>query len=90
MICRSCGTEIADKAIVCFRCGAATSEPKVRPPSRKPGRSRLPAVLTLVVVVIAALFMSRAAAGETPRILSWVVAGLALVVLVWQLVLRRR
>ena len=31
MTCRSCGTEIADKALICFRCGAATSDPVRRP-----------------------------------------------------------
>ena len=90
MICKSCGTEIADKAIVCFRCGASTSEPKVAPPTGPARRSRIPVVLALLVVAIAALFMSQAAAGETPRLVSWTVAGLALIVLVWQLVQRRR
>jgi hypothetical protein len=32
MICRHCGTEIADKALICFRCGQATAEPRVKPP----------------------------------------------------------
>jgi hypothetical protein len=27
MLCRSCGTEIAEKAIICYRCGAGTSDP---------------------------------------------------------------
>ena len=27
MNCRNCGTEIADKAIVCYRCGTATTDP---------------------------------------------------------------
>jgi hypothetical protein len=35
MNCRSCGTEIADKALICFRCGAATTDP-VRKPYVKP------------------------------------------------------
>jgi hypothetical protein len=35
MQCRQCGTTIADKAIVCFRCGAPTMEgPPERPTSR--------------------------------------------------------
>jgi len=89
MICRHCGTEIADKAIVCFRCGTATSDPKVTPPSAAPRRSRVPAGLALVVVVIAALFMSQAAAGEAPRFVSWAVAGLAVIVLGWHLLRRR-
>ena len=35
MNCRSCGTEIADKALICFRCGAATSDPVRQPYVRK-------------------------------------------------------
>jgi hypothetical protein len=31
MQCRSCGTEIADKALICFRCGAATADPVRQP-----------------------------------------------------------
>jgi hypothetical protein len=31
MKCRSCGTEIADKAIICFRCGSATTDPVRQP-----------------------------------------------------------
>ena len=33
MQCVHCGTEIADKALICFRCGRATSEPRVKPPA---------------------------------------------------------
>jgi hypothetical protein len=38
MQCRSCGTEIADKALICFRCGAATTDP-VRQPYVAPKRA---------------------------------------------------
>ena len=27
MVCRQCGTEIAAKAIICYKCGAATASP---------------------------------------------------------------
>ena len=48
MKCRACGTEIAAKAIVCFRCGAATADPAaaVRRPAARPASGWLPAVLT--------------------------------------------
>ena len=39
MQCRNCGTEIADKAIVCYRCGAATTDP-VRKPVPVPAAAR--------------------------------------------------
>jgi hypothetical protein len=33
MVCGSCGTTIADKAIVCYRCGQPTEMPIVRRPA---------------------------------------------------------
>jgi hypothetical protein len=56
MICRHCGTEIADKALICYRCGKATAEPRVTPPTQgsifdTPRRSRWP----IVAAVVAAL-----------------------------------
>lgn len=91
MICKNCGTEIADKALVCFRCGAATFESKTRPAQQAArSRSSIPAVLALVVLVLAGLFMSQAASGEAPRVVSWIVAGLAALLLVWRLLRRRR
>ena len=55
MTCRHCGTEIADKALICYRCGRATTEPRVTPPDEGPlferrGRSR-----TVVILVVAAI-----------------------------------
>jgi hypothetical protein len=90
MICRNCGTEIADKALVCFRCGAATFEAKVKPGRPAAPPSRVPAILALIVLLLAALFMSQAAAGQAPRAVSWVVAALAVVLLAWRLLQRRR
>ena len=40
MQCRQCGTEIADKALICFRCGTATTEAKFKPPAAGGRRSR--------------------------------------------------
>ena len=90
MICKNCGTEIADKALVCFRCGTATFEAKVKPGGTPARRSQVPVVLALIVLLLAALFMAQAAAGEAPRLLSWVVAGLAVILIAWRLVQRRR
>jgi uncharacterized membrane protein YvbJ len=84
MICKHCGTEIADKALICYRCGNATTEPRVRPPVRTPRRSPLPSLLALVALAIAALFMGQAVEGQTPRILGYIVAVLAVVAIVWR------
>ncbi len=50
MNCRQCGTEIADKALVCFRCGAPTSTPEARVPA--PGRARSRRLAWLLVAVV--------------------------------------
>ena len=55
MKCATCSAEIADKAIVCYRCGTPTAVPQapVRPPVRR-GNGRL-IVLTVVLVVVVAV-----------------------------------
>jgi hypothetical protein len=85
MICKHCGTEIADKALVCYRCGQATSEPRIKPATTTRKSSIVPLVAALLVLVIGALYMALAASGRAPRSLSWVVAALALIVLAWRL-----
>ena len=90
MTCTHCGTEIADKALVCYRCGHATAEPRMGAADAAPPRSRIPAAAALLVLILGALFMSQAASGEVPKALSWTVAGLAAIVLAWWLWRRRR
>jgi hypothetical protein len=60
MICRNCKTEIADNALICYRCGRATADPRVKPPTEGSifehrRRSRWPVVVVVMVVVIAAI-----------------------------------
>ena len=92
MLCRNCGTEIADKALICYRCGTATSEPRIKPPDRVPARagSSLPALLALIVLVAAGLFMGQAVQGEVPRDAGYVIAALAAVAIIWRMVAARR
>jgi hypothetical protein len=90
MICKHCGTEIADKALVCYRCGRATIEPRVTRGPAAPRPSIVPTVAALLVLIVGALYMALAASGQAPRYLSWVLAGLTLIVLVWRLWRRRR
>ena len=40
MKCRSCGAEIAANALICYKCGTATTEPRIQPPARRRGLSR--------------------------------------------------
>ena len=56
MVCKYCGTEIADKALICYRCGNATTEPRIKPPAEgplfeRPRRSRMPVVIAVLIVL---------------------------------------
>lgn len=58
MICSHCGTEIADRALICYRCGNATSEPRIKPPADQSlfehrRRSRLPRIVLILVALLA-------------------------------------
>ena len=62
MQCRSCGTEIAEKALICYRCGTATTEAKYQPAPlpRKGGsssRTLIAIVLVIAVLVLLALYV---------------------------------
>ncbi|MFB3852265.1 MAG: zinc ribbon domain-containing protein [Vicinamibacterales bacterium] len=89
MKCKACGAEIADKALICYRCGASTFEmPPPASGARERRRPLLPPVLALIVLVVAALLMPRAAIGETPRYVGYVLLALAAIVVAWRLARR--
>jgi uncharacterized membrane protein len=92
MICKNCGTEIADKALICFRCGQATFEAQRKPAASADRRANpIITVVALMVLILAALFLGQANEGEVPRIVTWVIASLSAIVLAWRLLrLRRR
>ena len=58
MKCRECGTDIAEKALICFRCGASVQE-AVHKPYAVPGKKRpfmvyaIFALLVLMAIVLA-------------------------------------
>jgi uncharacterized membrane protein YvbJ len=61
MKCRNCGTEIAEKALICYRCGRATTDPRVTPPTEgslfdRPRRRRGP-VATVITILLLALII---------------------------------
>ena len=93
MQCRNCGTEIADKAIVCFRCGAATTDPVRRAARITPKRSPLVSLLLLTILAVLALYLGQAsrtaATPETYQLAAGLCAGAALVVLLLRVIRRR-
>ena len=65
--CAHCDTEITDNALICYRCGKATAEPKVAPP-RGHIRSRVVAIVALVLVIAASIGLRKTIADETTRV----------------------
>ena len=67
MRCRQCGTEIADKALICYRCGTATTEAKFKAPAaagrRRPRRRALGYAVGLVLLVLLAILLLLARSG---------------------------
>ena len=56
MNCRSCNAVIADNALICYKCGTATSEPRIPPPAVRRRGSRWPlAGLIALGIALAAL-----------------------------------
>ena len=51
MKCRNCGAEIADKALICYRCGTATTEAKYQPAQLR-ARRRGPGFLIILLVAL--------------------------------------
>jgi hypothetical protein len=57
MVCRNCGTEIADKAIVCYRCGTGTADPVRKPAQIRRRRGGILPLVILILVALLALFV---------------------------------
>jgi hypothetical protein len=92
MLCKHCGTEIADKAIVCYRCGVSTTDP-VRQPAKLKRRSSLLGFVTAILLLLLGLFMgqaSRTAANpDQYQTIAGVLIGAAIVILIIRLMRRR-
>jgi hypothetical protein len=74
MTCRSCGSTIADKAIVCYRCGTPTADPATAAaPARRPRPfPRLAMLAILAILALSAWTLVRSEAGAQAR---WVAGG---------------
>ena len=93
MKCRQCGTEIADKAIVCYRCGTATTEAKFKAPVGRRPQSRVSlvtAVLALALLASFALYMERFFTVGAPSGLRWLIIVLAAALVALRMIARRK
>jgi hypothetical protein len=93
MNCRQCGTEIAAKALICYKCGAATTDPVYQPPSSGRPRSRIGLIVTfaaLVLLAIVAVVLARSTPNGVPPAVTYIVAGAAIVIVALRAYARRR
>ena len=90
MICKTCGTETADKALICYRCGEATAEARLTPHAPRSRRSRVLVAIGVVLLLVAGLYTvyilygGQAGSECASWRLGWVLVGLALVALAWR------
>jgi zinc ribbon protein len=85
MKCRNCGTEIADKALICYRCGEPTTAPRVQPPPPPKARGPVPLIVAVLVLVAAAVLGTPYLAPGSERMIGWAVLVIAAVLAAWRL-----
>ena len=93
MLCRQCGTEIADKAIICYRCGAGTTDPVRQPGRVHTRRNPLFGFVAIALLLLLALFMGQASrTAADPNLyttIAGILVGAALILLILRIVRRR-
>jgi hypothetical protein len=94
MLCKQCGTEIADKAIICYRCGAGTTEPVRKAAPLKRRGNPLLSFVTVALLLVLGLYMGQASrtAADPDRLqtIAGVLVGAAIMILILRVVRRRR
>ena len=89
--CRQCGTEIADKALICYRCGAATTEPTFKPVAiRRSSPWWLIPLLVFLALATIAVLASLSTPDASHRVTLLGVAAAVVVVGIRAYVRRRR
>jgi len=93
MQCRSCGTEIADKALICYKCGTATTEAKYQPaplPAAARRSSLLPTVIAVALLAAVVLYLERATAAGSQEWVSYATVAAAVLIIAIRAYARRR
>ena len=93
MQCRSCHAEIADKALICYKCGTATNEAKYQPAQLPRASSRsglVPTVIALALLAAAALYVERVSNAGASEWVAYVAVAAAVIVIGIRAYARRR
>ena len=92
MQCRSCHAEIADKALICYKCGTATTEAKYQPAAlpRASSRSLVPTVIALALLAAAALYVERVSNAGASQWVAYVAVAAAVIIIGIRAYARRR
>ena len=93
MQCRSCHADIADKALICYRCGTATTEAKYQPAALPRASSRsglVPTVIALALLAAAALYVERVSNAGASHWVAYVAVAAAVIVIGIRAYARRR
>ena len=85
MKCRTCQAEIAEKAIVCYRCGTPTADlapvPRTAPPPARPRWWMVPIILA--IIALGAWLVPMTPGGTPGRWAAWAAVAVATFVAVW-------
>ena len=93
MRCRNCGTEIAAKALICYKCGTATTEAKYQPARLPTGSSRsglVPTAIALALLAAVALYLERASNTGSQQWVTYVAVAAAVIIIGIRAYARRR
>ena len=94
MPCRNCGTEIAAKALICYKCGTATTEAKYQPASRQRASwlsGFLPTAVALALLVAVTVYVERTSnGGHSSPAVTYVGVGVAVLIIGIRAYARRR
>ena len=92
MKCRNCGIDIADKALICYRCGTATSEAKYKPAAlpRRSSSSLIVTILLVAVLVAAGVFVDRVTTVDATQLTARILIAVSIVIVAVRAYLRRR
>jgi hypothetical protein len=85
MKCRHCGTEIADNALICYRCGEATSARRFEPSPEPSRRGPIPLIVALLATIAAAVFGLPYLTPGPQRLAGWAALVVVVFLTVWRL-----